>query len=199
MALQNRLRSLESIARDTDRIYGEIESELKQNIRSYEKVKDGVDVTADVLNILVGLSSIVKNGMRAMTLDGIALEEANKELSREVLKFGAEPVGEGTFKYWGATLNMNDGLLWAYGKITVNSWFNMTSPSFWAGVYTNLKAGKTWQQAVTEDPKTALEEALQRVIEQHNIAIESVKSKIAATSAELFGSSVSHGVALHRL
>lgn len=183
--LRKKLASLEALSRETESMFRQIESELTANIRNYENVSEGVDVSADIMMILLNAGKLVSKGMRASALHGKALEEANRELGREAVKFGYEPARDVAAKQWASNIGANDGHLFAFGKIVVRSFFNLTTPSFWAGVYNNLDAGKTWQQAVTEDPKGALEEALDHVREQKKRALEQLNARIAETRLQL--------------
>jgi glutamate-1-semialdehyde aminotransferase len=183
--LRKKIESLEALARETENMFQQIENDLAANIRQYESLSQGVDVSADIMMILLNLGKIVAGGMRASALHGKALEEANKELGKEAVKFGYEPARDVVAKQWASTIGANDGHLYAFGKIAMQSFFNLTTPSFWAGVYTNLHAGKTWQQAVTEDPKGALEDALAHVREQRQRALAQLKAKIAESKLEL--------------
>lgn len=183
--LRKKIASLEALSRDTDSMFRQIENDLTANIRNYENVSEGVDVSADIMMILLNVGKLVSKGMRASALSGKALEEANKELGKEAVKFGYEPARDTVAKHWASTVGVNDGQLYAFGKIVVRSFFDLTTPSFWAGVYTNLRAGKPWQQAVSEDPKAALEEALARVREQKKQALNQLSTKIAEARLQL--------------
>ena len=185
--LKKRLTSLEAVSREAESIFNGLENELEQNIREYEHVSENVDVAADMALILVNLGKIVKTGMQATSLHGKALEEVNKELGKESIKFSVEPAADVVAKQWAAKIGANDGLLWALGKTTVQAWFDLTSPSFWAGVYTNMRDGKSWQQAVTESPGDAMKQALGRVRNQKRHTLSNLQAKIMETRLEMAG------------
>jgi hypothetical protein len=183
--LRRRLVSLESVSRETEHTFDRLETELQQDIRKYKNTNATVDATADISRILLNLGNIVKSGVRATALQGQALEQANEGLQKESLTFLIETEEDILAKRWSSQIGANDGLLWALGKTTVQSWFELTSPSFWGVVYNTLRDGRSWQQVVTESPLASLEKALDRIKRQKKEALQHLQAKIVETKTEI--------------
>lgn len=113
-----------------------------------------------------------------MKLSGAALAEANKELGKESLKLAADPLKDPALKYTADRLGANSGIVWAVGQITIESWLNLNSPGWWAGVVRNLKSGKSCSQAVTSDPLEALRAARDNVDRQRLDTLNRIDERI---------------------
>jgi LysM repeat protein len=149
---RKQLQSLLALRHDSNATFLRIEQELDQTISKYKNVSEIADATAMVAGIVVSMTQIVAKGMAAMKLSGAALEEANGELARDAIKFSYEPLEDPALRGTAAALGANPSTAAILGKTTIEAFLNIQSPSFWAGVYGNLRSGMSWSKAVSTDP-----------------------------------------------
>jgi hypothetical protein len=185
--LQSRLDDLTRLRQQTDSMYQQIESEMNANLRRYDAVANGVDAVATVAELFAGLVSLTAKGFAALKLSGPALDEANKELAKQGLKLATDPLQDPALKVAANQLGAHDGLVWAVGKIGIESFLNIQSPSWWAGVVGNLQDGKSWSQAVATSPEDQLRVAKQRVEAQRQQILQQIDARINDTRALLNG------------
>jgi len=185
--LTERLNSLMRVRMDTEALYGQIEKEMDDNIRRYDNVARTTDGVATVANILAGLGFMVVKGMAAMKLSGSALQTANKELTKDTVKLTIEPLQDPALTYTASKIDANNGIVWAVGKTTIESWVNINSPSWWAGVIGNMRDGKSWSEAVTSDPEEALRASRDQVEKQRQDTINRLDQRIRETQTLLYG------------
>ena len=185
--LQARLTSLVTLRVETDAMYQKIEQGMDENIPNYDRVSRDADAAATVADILVGLGKLVLKGVAAMKLSGAMLKSANKELAKQTGEFVVDPLKDPALKFAADKIGANDGIVWAVGKITIESWLNIQSPSWWAGVAGNLEDGKSWSQAVTTDPKDALQATRDGIEKQRQDTLGKIDERIRATQTLLYG------------
>jgi hypothetical protein len=185
--LQTQLDTLTQLRQQTDALYQQIENDLDANLRQYKKVASEADAAATVAEVMVGLVSIVAKGWSAMKLSGPALDEANKELAKQGLQFATDPLQDPALRIAASQLGAHNGTVWAVGRLTIESFLNMQSPSWWAGVVGNLQDGKSWSQAVTTSPEEQLQSARDRVESQRRQTLQSIDARINEIRALLQG------------
>jgi hypothetical protein len=185
--MTERLNKLMQLRLDTDALYQQIEREMDENVRRYENVAGTTDAVATVATVLTSLGFMVVKGMAAMKLTGSALKTANTELAKDAVKLPMEPLKDPALKFAAEKIGANEGIAWAVGKTTIESWLNINSPSWWAGVIGNLRGGKSWSQAVTSDPKEALQAARDQVDKQRQDTLNKIDQKIRDTRALMTG------------
>lgn len=185
--LQERLSSLMQLRSDTDSLYRRIEQDLDDNIRRYGSVASRTDAAATVANVLVGLGTLVYKGMAAMKLTGSALAAANHELAKDSIKLAFDPLRDPLLKFGADKIGANAGIGWTVGKVAIESFLNMQSPSWWAGVVGNLQDGKTWSEAVTSNPQEALGAVRNSVEKQRQDTLGKIDQKIRDTRTLLYG------------
>ncbi len=195
--LQARLDDLTRLRQQSDALYQQIEGELDANFRRYDRVASGVDAAATVAQIFTGLVSIVAKGWAAMKLSGPALDAANKELGKQGVKFAFDPLKDPALKFTAAQLGAHEGTVWAVGKVSIEAFLNMLSPSWWAGVVGNLQDGKSWSQAVTTSPENQLRNTKDRLEGLRRQALGSIDARISETRALLNGVSAKGLVSLY--
>jgi hypothetical protein len=185
VVMQQRLSNLVKLQHETEALFRQIETDLDSNTRQFESLSERVEVAAALSTIFVGLGKIVYKGIGAMKLSGAALAHANEHLARETIGFAFDPLRDPLLKGAAQQIGVNDGIAWALGKATIEAFVNMQSPAFWAGVRINLKEGKSWSEAVTINPKDALEEATKRVEAQRRATILNLDQRIEETQRYL--------------
>ncbi len=180
--LKNRLAALQALRRQVADMYGQIERELDSSYESAKGRGEAVDTAAKVLGILTGLGKITVKGMAAMKLSGHALAEANKELGKEAVKFSFDPVQDVALEKYGGSLKSEDSLLWALPKVVVQSWIDMTTPSYWANIYAQLRNGASWSAAVTTSASDIRAQTLSRLKQQQDASLRGLDAKIVETN-----------------
>lgn len=122
-----------------------------------------------------------------MKLSGAALGAANKELSKDALKLAADPLEDATLKLTAGKIGADPGVAWLVGKLTIDAWLNINSPSWWAGVIGNLQDGKSRSQAVTTSPEDALRATRDQIEVQRVQTLNRIDQKIRETRTLLYG------------
>jgi hypothetical protein len=183
--LQTRLDDLMRLRQQSDALFQQVEGDLDANLRRYKNVASGVDAVATVAQVFTGLVSIAAKGWTAMKLTGPALDAANKEIAKQGLKFAVDPLQEPALRIAANQLGAHDGTVWAVGKLSIESFLNMQSPSWWAGVVGNLQDGKTWSQAVTTSPEEQLQATRDRIESQRRQTLQNIDARIGETRALL--------------
>lgn len=112
--------------------------------KSTDKVLEIVDKSG-VSSMVKKLMEIIKKGCDSNKLEGEALEKAAKELNKKVLKFSYDPILRIM-----RNSPLDNSLLIAIPQILVKSWFDMQSPSYWAGRITGVNPEEEYLRLKTE-------------------------------------------------
>jgi hypothetical protein len=185
--LQQRLFTLTYLRQQSDELYQKIEDDLKTNLGNYKRVAANADAAATVLQLFTGVVSIAAKGWSALKLSGPALDAANEELAKQGVKLATDPLQDVGLEIAAKQLGTQDGIVWAVGKLSIEAFLNIQSPSWWAGVVGNLQDGKSWSQAVTTSPEEQLQASLNQVEAQRQQVLRNVDAQINATRALLQG------------
>jgi hypothetical protein len=183
-APENRLLLLGQKARlltlrlQTEQLFDGLEQGLRQSYQEVKRTGETVDVAGTAALIAVDLGKIIRKGFMAMKLSGSALEEANRELAKEAVKFSAEPLKDVSLETAARGINANGGLIWAFGKSVIEGYLDLTTPSFWASTYSNLRSGMGWSQAVTTTPEDLMNSGIARLEFQKRQALAQLDHKI---------------------
>lgn len=178
LKLTKQLHALIALRNDSNATFVKIEQELDRTIREYKNVSEAADATAMVAGIVVSMTEIVAKGMAAMKLSGPALEEANKELGKEAIKFSYEPLEDPALHGTAAVLGAHPSTLALLGKATIEAFLDIQSPSWWAGVWGNRRSGMSWSNAVTTDPLDTIIATRARIELQRQATDRSLDQKI---------------------
>jgi hypothetical protein len=177
LVLRERLSNLQRLRFDTDATFQRIEGELDKNYRDFTTKAMAIDYTGA---ILIGLTSLVSKGMQAMKLSGAALEKANKEMAKAGLVFAYKPIYDLALKDKIGKVGANEGTAWAIGK-GIEILADITTPSFWAGVYANYKDGKPLKEVVTRKPEDSLLDVKRQIENQRKETLQKLDEKIRET------------------
>jgi hypothetical protein len=132
-----------------------------------------------------------------MKLTANELKTVNKELAKDALKLPIKPLQDPALQCAADKLGVNEGIVWAVGKTTIESWLNMNSPSWWAGVIGNLRDGKSWSQAVTSDLKEALQSTRDQVEKKKQYTLNKIDQSIRDTRVLISGVAASALLSLY--
>ena len=185
LVLQQRLATLQQLRKESVATFDKLTQEVESQGDKVGRVGKTVDATAEVSQIFVALGSLVKEGFEAMHLTGKALDEANTKLAKSAVKEAYKPVAEKPAEAWAEHQTPDDGLLWGFGKVLLQSWFDMQKPSFWAGTVANLRSGQSWSTAVTRRPEDILADAKGKIAAQRKQTLDALDRKIDETQQQL--------------
>ncbi len=132
--LDYKIDRLNRLRMESESMYQQMLQQAEQSYRQIKSFGVNIDAGAALIQMGVGLSQLVKKGFDIMKLSGKELAKANSKLANDVLKdktkSGIEQIVSISSLNSGTT--GEEGLALAVTKIVVKSWFDMTSPSYWA-------------------------------------------------------------------
>lgn len=169
---------------EADAMFIQIENQLRDGIAQYLWVTQTVDTVATVANIFASVGQIAYKGMKTLALSGTLLEKANRELTHDALKLAYQPPAELVGEQWSHRIYSDDRMAIAFAKAFLQSYFDLSTPSFWASVYTNVRAGKSWQDSVTTTPLDDLSRALANVRQKHRATLSAIDAQIRKLQSE---------------
>jgi hypothetical protein len=170
--LRDRIAQLKRLKVDTTRIFDQLERRLQQEIDAYKATGVGLDMATGVALSFKGLVDIAKGGMQ-MSRAAASIEDVAKG-SRGIAK--GHVVGQGTnqvgmFVQAGALdIDGHDSDLVAGLKHVTKSFFDMTSPSYWAGRWRTLLDG--------QHPEMAFDDAVQTLRAQREGTMIAINHRI---------------------
>lgn len=131
--LDYQLQKMIKLREETNKMFQQLAYQAKVDYQKIKQKSAGLDMTAALLQLGIGYSKIVKGGMDTMKLTGAELAKANRELAKSAMTTGPQFVAEQVIQQSSfIKVTGEEGLALALGKIAINSWFDMTSPSYWA-------------------------------------------------------------------
>jgi hypothetical protein len=190
---ENRLMLLAQKARlltlrlQTEQLFDGLEQGLRLSYQDVKRTGETVDVAGTAALIALDLGKIIRQGFMAMKFSGTALEEANRELSKEAMKFSTGPLQDVALETAAHRINANQGLIWAFGKSVIEAYLDLTTPSFWASTCSNLRSGMRWSQAVTTTPEDLMDSGIARLEFQKRQALAQLDHKIREIERRMNG------------
>ena len=164
----------QSVAKDLD----EIPKLLKKMYQEADAWATGVDVAAGVITPLVGAARLAKVAHRAAREAGEELAKLNKAQLRDAFKDLGKKKADAIGRILSEGAKGTESEALAAGKIAIDSFFKMTSPSFWGWTIASIIEGRSWSEAVTTSPKTEYEKNRKRLQALHRDTISHISRKI---------------------
>lgn len=142
-------------------------SEVRKIQGDFKRTSDGVDAAATVLTLLVSLAKITQVGLKTSKMTAQEVAKANKEVLKELGDMHMEAV-EPALQAGAQSMTQSTSKTVAVLGVIADSFFNMSSPSFWGKTYIKARdegllkkigTGKfgegweAWSKAVTWDPQ----------------------------------------------
>ena len=190
-SLQKRVNALSQLRTDSDATFDGLVAELEKGHRSVVNAANNADTAAEVALILYDLQGIAKKGFESLKLKGKALDELNREATKETLEFASRTPAEMASKVRAEKAQAGDGLATAVVLTAVKSWSDMNSPSFWDTFATTwLNDSAAWWDpsrlskavsAGTQGPEALLLQAKARIEAQRQQTNRAIDAKIAET------------------
>ena len=137
-----KLQKLQKIRQDHIRMMGDIEREWDNEYRNIKSNIASIDVIGKVSTVLVGIGFMAKSAIAAIKLDGEAIRVANTKIAKTALSTSAKNVGGEVVNASGVLADVQeDPLALALGKTAVDTFFNWTTPSWWASKIDHIRSG----------------------------------------------------------
>lgn len=198
--IEERIKRMETLKKEQQKTTATLASEIKKGQRDFKKTANAVDGAALVLNILGSVAKITVKGAKMSTkMSASEVSKMNKDMLKEVgsmnlsavepaLQAGAQKMADSTQKAIG------------YAGVALDSFFNLTSPSFWGktymkarqeGLFKKIAAGKfgdgwdAWSKAVTWDPDKEFDKMVSDMQAQSNRIVKAIDESNAADQALL--------------
>ena len=149
---------------------------IKEINNEFSKVKkkgELVDTAATITLMFVNIANLAKKGIKGLKAGGAELKRINKEVAKDTLQGTRDGAAEKVLQMY-TEADIDNNVVTSTTKIVIQAFFDMTSPSFWANTYTNLRGGMGWSEAVTTKP----EDVKNKVIKQFNKATDEIIKRI---------------------
>lgn len=177
---QRRVKIYSELIVDNRKSTIEIVGELKKTLADMKGWADGVDAAATVAQITVSITQICAKGMQASKLSGAALEEMNRELTKDVLMMPADQLKDVGIKLTGQLKERADSAL-GYVGVVANSWEKMMAPSFWANTFVQITQNdKSWSDAVAMDVGEDIQERIKSVVAEGVRQVQKLEQQLAS-------------------
>lgn len=176
MLAQQNNNAVDSVAKDYKKIIGKV-----QDVRSKaSRTKEGVDVTADMALMMLGLAKIAQAGVKSAVASGDELLKINNQAMAEAIALTTAPVGKLTVdagnKYLtDAKAGRSTGAL-LVGELST-AFNNLTKPSFWGTTAAKLIDGADWSTAVTADLDADLKKVISKMEADRDKIISNYKAQ----------------------
>jgi hypothetical protein len=142
-----RLDRLNFIRAENDKSFKEI---LQEWEREYQKTKaksKNLDAIADILLLFKDLTGLSKKAYDVMKLEGEALEVASNAFAKAFAKDNAIKMAETITKASNFTeVTGKESTTILVVKVVVQSWFDMTSPSYWGEHFSGVNIDQLNEQ-----------------------------------------------------
>ena len=165
-ALEADLATMEKAAAEHQAFSKKLRNEVNSCKNKVKNVANGVDAAALIIGLVTSLGKITVAGYKATTASAKVTAKLNKEALKELGKMHVDMVSPAIQKGAQSAAQNSMKVVSAAG-VLVDSFYNMTSPSFWAktivkadenGMLRKIGSGKfgegwdAWSKAVTWDP-----------------------------------------------
>jgi hypothetical protein len=136
------IRQLNGEKQNIEQMFGKLTAENDAAARKLKTVANNVDTAATVATLLSGLIGMSLKAAEAMKLSGEALKKANREFLEEFVKSRAESARDLGFQVADAAIQEPDSVALMMGKSIAVAFISVTSPSFWAAGWNDIKNGR---------------------------------------------------------
>ncbi len=169
-----RLERLKKVLEETETTFRNILSEWDREYQRVSRVSTNVDVAADLILLFKGLSDLCLKGHKVLKLEGEALAKASNSFARSFAADKMQYLSEVTIKASNFTqVTGEEGSAMLLTKVVLQSWFDMTSPSYWAQRFSGVNIDEL-------NKKTR-----NQIINQHQAVREQLNKRIAEVEEEL--------------
>lgn len=183
IALQRKIKALTNLKTELTRTSAQTERMMRGIVSQTRSFSQGVDMAAAIAApIGLGFKQLFFKGTAKTAFVGVAnADDALKSVVGRSWGFGVNPAKQGAVQ--GVAQNVlsgtgalepkvSDGMLLALGKITAQSFIDITSPSFWA-------------KKITGDPEKTVREILDQTRKNETDAKRAIDERIRASQQML--------------
>jgi hypothetical protein len=197
--VEDRIKTLEKSRKHQIDTTASLKSELKKGQSSFKKTGNAVDGAALVVNILGSLTKITVKSAKIGTMQAAEVAKANKEMIKEVIGLNVSAI-EPALQAGAKSMSSSATKAVASLGILGDSFFKMTSPSFWGktfikardeGMFKKIASGKfgdgwdAWSKAVTWDPLKEFDAMMGNIQSQSDRIVKVMDEMIAENRAVL--------------
>ena len=147
--IEYKIDRLLRVRQESEEMFNKLLAEANMNYRGVKRTASAVDTAATVAQLGVGYSKIVKGGFDAMKKTGAELAKANRALAKTAVKNGRDFVRDQAIQQSSfMKVTGEEGLALAITKITLKSWFDMTTPSYWAQRFSGVNIEQIHRETI---------------------------------------------------
>ncbi len=169
-----RIDKLKKLQEDNEDTFRSILSEWDRDFKQVSKVSTNVDVAADLILLFKGLSDLCMKGHKVLQLQGEELAKASSSFARSFAFDKMQYLSEFTLKASEFTkVKGDEGTALLLTKVVVQSWFDMTTPSYWAQRFSGVDI-----EELNRKTKEQITRQLQAVREQINKRIAEAQQEL---------------------
>lgn len=134
-----RIDRLKKVQEESEATFRSILSEWDKEYKRVNNFNTNVDVAADLILLFKGLSQLCYKGHQVLKLEGEALAKASSSFARSFAFDKMQYLSEFTLKAASFTeVKGDESTALLLTKVVVQSWFDMTTPSYWAQRFSGI-------------------------------------------------------------
>lgn len=164
-----RLQKLEKLRSDTDASFKSILSDWDRQYQRVKRVSNSADTAAEIALIFMNLSKLCLEGHKIMKLEGEALAKATNSFVKSFAVDKTKSLAERTIKATNFTdVNGDESTALLLTKVVVQSWFDMTTPSYWAQRFSGVDieaTNRNTKAEINRQQQAILQQLDQRILE----------------------------------
>jgi hypothetical protein len=141
--LRTTIRKLRKARAEADALFASLEREHEVAVQRCKRVSQGVDTAALILGMFVSLAGLAADARKALALKGADLERHNRKVLKEFVT--GKALNDGSLVGNALLQDVKEGKALLFGKAVFKAYGDMTSPSFWAGAYTDMAASRSFK------------------------------------------------------
>ncbi|MEM8577334.1 MAG: hypothetical protein AAGF60_05745 [Pseudomonadota bacterium] len=196
------IKRLQRAITDSNKMHASIVKEMQAHAKGAKRWGDGVDVAATLINLSRSLAKLTKIGYKSLAEAGEELAKSNKEAAKEAMNMAYNPIRDEAAKAIGKHLTKeksNYNVVIQGVGVVINSFFKMTSPSFWGWTAVKLYEGKGWSEAVTYDFQAEVKNKIARLSALQKETVRGLQGTIAQKERMLYDLNVARNESLARI
>jgi hypothetical protein len=179
--LHRQVHELRKQRADTVSLFANVDAGLQRAYAEFDRNAIIFDVLAGVF---ATLGVMISKGCQAIKLTGAALEKINKELTHAALELAYEPAFEIAIADKLPDIFAAGTPLADLGPL-IDSASDITSPTFWARVLSELWSGSSWSRSVSISPEDTLQALKNGARAQRDELLRDLDARIKMTEQHI--------------
>ncbi len=183
-SLQKQIIQLERLKVETNQLHDQILYEHQQAFGTANAWSQGVDIAASIIDITRGLAGSVKKVGEILSKSGDEFTKLLTDFTGDFLKGEMKGAAEDAVSSSDlvSPITGEENMAYAFGKVVAQSYFDMTSPSYWA------------QRVSGVDINEVNRQTTHMIEDQRRKAIQSLDKKISDKRLKVLELSNQYGV-----